>query len=315
MLIALSLLGVVLGGDEADGFKAKTVTLSVGGSGIQFVSKEKTDIENEIKIFVHQVDSNGNGERLEAKIESYTKVFKTSAKVKFRAKFKYLVEYLEDDGVAGYSDNDTVGVQINLGEEDFDYDQQLDQGDPANPIKVATATSQYLTLTCKVGSNIFNDSGVWAFTNGVKIDVDIANFPYSLGGNARLALVMGFISLKTKFKTKESDDSQTTVQSEKISVKSDGVVGPSDAYFSWAETVDITSPAGTADVIVSTIHLVNNDGDDGDDNDHRNLVYSFDALHPDTIHWDPFFGLNGSSHLWPCSLLSAFLLAVLALLQ
>jgi len=305
MLLLAILIGVALGSED--------VSINIDGKGLHFKSQSKTDVNTKLNIDFQRVDSNGNGFRLEANLDSYTKTSNTTAEAHFCVKFQTLVEYIEIDGVPGYSNNDTVGTQINLGAQSWSFMQQPNQGTVSSPVLVATATSTYVKFTCKVGSDMFNDSGVMV-PEGMKIDVDIMNFPYSLGGTARLALVVGFVSLKTKSKVMETDTSQT-VQSEKVSVKSSGT-GLSDAFFSWSQVVQVTTPASDANVLVGNLELVANDGDDGTDNDHRTLAYSFDVQHPTTIHWDPVVAVGGSgaSHLWWSPTL-LFVLIILALVR
>jgi len=308
---ALLVLGAVMAdhGSDDNGQDDKDINHSVDSSGIHFESSSKTDVQNKIKIDITVVNSGGSGNRLEARLRSFTKASTTQAQVEFRAKFENLVEYVETDGVPGYSANDTVGTNLALGSLNYNYQAAANQGTTANPVYVATATAagNVFKITAKVAGSLFNDSGVYAFTNGVKIDVDISSFTYTLAGS-RLALVMGFVSQKTRFKSIENDNNQNHVDSKRVVVTSNDVSGPMDAYFSWATTVDVTAPAATANVIAGSITSTHNDDDDGDDNDHSNLVYSFDAVHPTTIHWDPFIGLgNGVGQLLPSITIVIFL--------
>jgi len=289
----------------------RDVQQTVGSSGIQFKSDSKAVVENKVQIDIQVSGSGGPGKRLVAQLQSFTKTSTTKAEVDFTAKFQQLVEYVEADMVPGYSANDTMGATIDLG--NINYNFASVSNAPPVYISTATSSSNYFKITCKVGSSLFNDSGVWTFTNGVKIDVDIANFPYTLS-NSRLALVMGFVSEKTKFRTVESDNGQPTVVSKRLSVRSGDTSGPVDAYFSWATTVDVTSPAATANVIVGTMAVVANDNDDADTDEHVNMVYSFDAVQPATIHWDPVVGVSnsGANQLEVSAMLSLALFCVLA---
>jgi len=293
------------GDDGMGGLKQRDVSAtSDGTNGIVVQSLLHTDTTNKVTIQIrttaNQAGNNqgsANGKRLTANIKAFTHFKATAgannvAHLDFRAKFQQLLEYLEQDGVPGFSGNDTVGTSLYLGDQNYVYAGPFTQGTLANPIVVTTATSTYFTITCSVGSLLWNNSNVWTFTNSAKIDVDIQNFPYALGGNARLALVMGMVSLTTQSKSVETDPNQPSTSSSAVVVRETSG-GAQDAYFSWSETVTVTSPTATANVIAGPLTVAALDADD-DLGDHRNIVYSFDALRPSTVHWDPVFAVSAS---------------------
>jgi len=307
--------------DQMGGKESRDVQVSTDSNGIRVDSQSRTDTQNKLHIDIELTGSGGPGRRLQARLRSFSHSRPQTgdnavAHVDFRAKFEHLIEYLEVDGVPGLSGSDTTGTDIDLGLESYTFAVGADQGTRANPIKVATAASPHFKITCKIGSVLFNDSGIWAFTNSVKIDVDISTFPYSLGPNARIALVMGMVSELTQFKSVTHDDDQTA-DSNKVVVKEGGASGTTDAFFSWFTTVDVTSPPATAAVIAGPLTAVGLDSDDGSSQDHKRIVYSFNATHPDTIHWDPVIGvsLSGTSVMFPCMAMVVFLLSVVISFQ
>jgi len=293
-----ALEGGVGGGDNGSGGgeDRSNVTCSANSNGIVLKSESETDTTRDrIEIDIEVSSSGGSAKNLLARLQAFSSVSGTQAEIDFRVKFSQLIEYLEVDGVAGYSSNDTQGAVLNLGDESYTYSILADQALGSSVVKVVRASSTHFTITGKMGSALFNDSGVFAITNSIKIDVDISNFGYTLGSQARLALVLGVVSDKTQAKTQSHDDGQPHVDSEKINVHGDSAQGPVDAFFSWATTVDVTAPAATAPVIASPLTVVANDQDDGDNQDHHQIIFSFDALAPTTIHWDPLIGLGAIS--------------------
>jgi hypothetical protein len=254
-------------------------------------------VKNKLRLEIEITGSGGPGRRLQARLRSYSHARPHTgnnaiAHVDFRAKFEHLVEYLEVDGIPGWTAGDATGTDIDLGLVPYVFAAEPDEGTAANPIKVASATSSHFKITCKIGGLLFNDSGVWAFTNSAKIDVDISMFPFSLGLDARLALVVGMVSELTQYKSVVHDDDQPIVDSRKVVVKQDGPSGSTDAFFSWATVVDVTSPSSTAAVLVGPLTTASLDSDDKQTQEKKRIVYSFNTTRPATIHWDPVIGVS-----------------------
>ncbi len=250
------------------------------------IKSELKNGENKDKIEFELKQDDG----VEFKLKYSTETASNETEMKFKVKFRSIVEYSENNSVVGYQDAEFVSM-YKLKDQSFE------------PIAYTTGTNLHIftltttdgvfTIIAKISGSISEDGNATLTPNSIKFDVILNNFPYTQSDSS-LALET---RLKTEFERKidaDTDEEEAGFGSDETQVGF-GTTG----FFSWANTAD--ADGTTVEVVTSSIM----DLDDDDEKEHdleegettEKLWFSFIATNATKIFWDPKVGVESQGTL------------------
>ncbi len=235
-------------------------------------------------------------EDIEVRLKYKSKSDSTEYKVEFRVEFREIIEYSENGTAdSGYQpDSDTLVTRYRLQDHlgnDINYTTQTINGALVHVFEVIT-TDGVFKVIFKLPEAVLNvSSGVVLTPSALKIDVEINNFPYQ-GNDTSLALLTK-VKTKTKYELKDHTEHEDLGFSQnETEVELPAPDNSTSGFFSWAETAIAD---GQTISVVNTQPLP--DSNDDGDNDHeegetsRRIYFSFIAVQPSHIYWDPKVGV------------------------
>ncbi len=283
--------------DDEAMHEEREVKVSKSGQEVEIESELKNGTNKdkvELQIKAH--------EDVEVKLKYKTESSTAEYKVEFRVEFREIIEYLDNDTTgSGYQPGvDTIVSRYRIGDHlgnDINYTIQTINNAQVHIFEITT-TDGVFTVTFKLPEAVLNVSkGVVLTPNALKIDVEINNFPYQ-GSDTSLSLL-------TKVKTKTKYEMKDHTEHEDLGISANeselALPAPDNStagFFSWAETA---SADGQTISVVNTRPLPDT-GDDGDE-DHeageesRVIYFSFIAVQPKNIYWDPKVGVLTAHYL------------------
>ena len=228
----------------------------------------------------------------EVKFEYKSEANSTETEMKYRVNFNQLVEF-NNDAVAGYQKgNDTVVSKYDLSKVDWNpiaYTTEDNNGVTTH-IASATTADGVFTLILRISTGFTNINNTIVTPNAIKIDIVINGFDYQ--GNDT------YLSLQTDIKTQSetsvsqhSDDEKNgfATNEEQVSVGS----GSTNGFFSWVKTAK--ADGVMVNIIPSNLTKVSSGEEDGDleSGEQQKIMYfTFDAVTPQRIDWDPKVGVD-----------------------
>ncbi|MHA2501497.1 MAG: hypothetical protein ACXAE3_01310 [Candidatus Kariarchaeaceae archaeon] len=245
--------------------------------------ENKDKFEAEFKI--------GGGDEPEIELKYSTESDSSEIELKYRVNFDQIIEFSESGATAGYEEDvDQVVSEYELDKavwEPLAYDEEIIDG---VTLYTATATTSdgVVSLVLKLSTGIADVNSTTITPNAIKIDVIIDGYVYE-GNGTYLALQA---DIKTESETEfdeESEDETNGFAENEEEIRVD--TADASAFFSWVETAN----ADGVDIAVIASSLQESDDDDDDIEEgekHEIIYFTFDAVQPEKIVWDPKVGVS-----------------------
>ena len=284
-------------GDSEAHHEEREVKVSNSGKEVEIESELKNGTnKDKVELEIHAKDE------IEVKLKYKSSTKDTEYKVEFRVEFKGIIEYIENGTAdSGYQpESDTIVTKYRLKDHlgsDINYTVQTINGAQVHVFEVTT-TDGVLKAIFKLPEAVLNVSNNVVLTpSALKIDVEITNFPYQ-GSGTSLALLTK-VKTKTKYELKDHTELEDLGLSEnETELELSAPDNSTSGFFSWAETAIAD---GQTIQVVNTQPLPDT-GEDGDE-DHeegeesRVIYFSFIAVQPSHIYWDPKVGVLTAPYL------------------
>jgi hypothetical protein len=291
--------------DHPENDAERDVDIKLKGSSVEIDSDQKVGKDKD----KFQLSVNFNGTPLQLDMRRFSKINDTNAGFQFRIRPYLVMEYVDVDGIAGYNAGADTACTVYLIRGQDCSRGSLSVGSiggvTASSFDVFTSNNVFRITTTVAGgggqpSKKLVKDGRSITPTSAKFDIAInaANFNYSCP-NSMLTLLM-------KVKSKQTSKTVSDNTSGKSKAVQLGTAATPLGFFTWADTVQVNGGSVNASIAVSAwTDDTNSDGRGETDLDSgeaaKRAWFSFLAVRPQTLFWDPEIGYADSTVTSPAA--------------
>ncbi len=274
--------------DEDDEWKSeREIDVDVEDDRIKIEAElEEGDNKDEVELDIDTKED----EELEIELRYKSETGSTKSDVRFRVEFKEIIEYLDVNTTGnGYQDGEELSV-YEIGESGWKplgyTTETVDNVD----IHVFTATTDDLVfkVVLRIAGAFLDLENFTLTPNAVKIDVEINNYAYTSNASSLALMTKVKAELEQEIEEESSEEEEgLTTNEQEISLDTSDFEG----FFSWKET----ALADGQEIQVLNSQLADGSQDEDDlleGESCMKIYFSFIAVTPVNIYWDPKVGVN-----------------------
>ncbi|MCY3413225.1 MAG: hypothetical protein INQ03_16415 [Candidatus Heimdallarchaeota archaeon] len=269
--------------DDVEEAYEREIELEIDSEKFKIKSSLKTEDNKDEFELEFDIGSDDNAEiKMKFKSESEN----AESELEYKVKFDEIIEFT-DLAAIGY-ENETIVSSYEIGKSGWNALSYTENQDLGLIEIIATTSDGVFSLNMRIANNFLQDDGVVLSPTSLKIDVTINQFSF-VQNDTKLAIKTHIKSSSEMERDEDTEDEQQGTASSESEVEISTT--STAAFFSWAQL------AMADDQEVNVISSALTDSTDEESESSNKIYFTFDAINPTKIVWDPKLGVVSEASL------------------